>query len=259
MVKYTYYDLAGNGKTAWSMNLVPTRVTMNYKGVPYESHFLWMHEVDKTLRPHGQQDSKFVTVPVLKIDREDGSEPEYMRESVDIAKYIEKEFPTPKVFPDGPDSQDQLIEYLRTKVGRALFPWILRDIPDKIFSNQADKEYFYRSRKQMFGVEDLDEICGSDHADLQPKAGSKAAGFLANIREGLTPLLHKLRQSEADGNQYLLGKEKTYADFLFVGILFMCESANPGKLEVILNLDADGRLKKYYEHIRASDEFKRLT
>ena len=168
-----------------------------------------------------------------------------------IAKWIEERHPDPALFTGaegGVEAQDAFITYVRSKITSTMFLWLCADIPEAWDEHsQAAKDYFQRTRKQMFKVDDLREVSGYE-TDAVPRAGTKGAGFLEKLRPALTPIFHRLRQSEGD---YLFGKHKTYADMMLFGPLYMYERINGKKLPVVLDMDGEGRFRRWYERMHA--------
>ncbi|KAI9838844.1 MAG: hypothetical protein M1819_004050 [Sarea resinae] len=206
MADITLYDLGSKQGQSWSGNVWRTRLLLNYKQLPYQTHFLEYPDLrpflsSKGIPPGGEGTSAY-TVPTLQIgDR-------YIMDSAAIATEVERLYPTPALPLETPAGTK-----LRSKlsaVSSAIDPIIKPQVPKTIL-NEASQEYFYSTRRERHGMP-LEQ--------LEAEHGGSAAW--EKVDEACRDLAQTLREN---GGPFVEGKEPVYADFVTVAFLEFAKRA----------------------------------
>ncbi|EJD40730.1 hypothetical protein AURDEDRAFT_170146 [Auricularia subglabra TFB-10046 SS5] len=244
MSALTFYDLASN-KGAISPFTWRVRLALNYKRIPYKTHWLKFTEIEphfKSIgapatgkRPYNGAD--FYTCPVMQTT--DG---QIIAGSDAIIEHLETAFPdAPSLFPPGTHAlQAAYVDLLSTQAlatsVQILVPgvpsllcrlWmednrsILKGVPDIV--DPASAEYFRTSRKAWFGTP-LEEWVpfGSEKRRNAWKAAEEGWGKLAAVH----------RKSEGT---WLTGDQPVFADLVMLALFcFMQKSIPEEEWEVVL-------------------------
>lgn len=135
-----------------------------------------------------------------------------------IAHTLEAKYPTPSLHLDDP-----IVVHIRDFLGNLIGPIFLHVIPKVVYLlNEPSAAYFYETREKMFGAPLLEvEKSAPEDGWEKVKAPAKEAGDL-------------LRKN---GGPYFLGKEVSYADFIFVTFLHMMKRVDEKVFERYLALD----------------------
>ncbi|KAL8952977.1 MAG: hypothetical protein Q9222_001153 [Ikaeria aurantiellina] len=237
----TFYDLArAPPSKCWSFNPWKTRLILNYKNIPYTTHFLEMpsiatHHSSLSIPPNLAGNSNLLalpyTVPLLKLPAHHDSNPtasaKYIMDSALIAHSLEALYPSPPLPLDTPAQKK--IETIWPQIMRTIGPAILPGIT-KILS-PSSVEYFISTRQDAFGV----EISDYDNPQAIEKAWGDARPFLVELAEVV----------KEKGGPFVDGEKVSYADFVVASIMAFLERSCEGSVERFVDVDgAFGRLWK---------------
>ncbi|KAF2198653.1 hypothetical protein GQ43DRAFT_400414 [Delitschia confertaspora ATCC 74209] len=199
------YDLPTKEPCAsWSLNPWEARMILNYKKIDYKTEWTEYPDVAPKLKsfgipPNDKNDPGYFmdyTIPAIRY--EDGT---YSMDSWKIAQELEKRYPSPSLHLDDPvvvkvrDITQQLLRLL----GANILAKIAQILPER------SAEYFYRTRKEMFGMT-LDEFEKVNGGEQSWEAAKEPSKELAGL----------LKES---GGPFFLGETVSYADFIFVTFL----------------------------------------
>ncbi|KAH6633921.1 hypothetical protein B0J18DRAFT_414743 [Chaetomium sp. MPI-SDFR-AT-0129] len=207
-------------RTCWSLNPWKTRILLNYKGLDYRTEWLEYPDIRPRLEPHlppNEGNMKY-TIPTIQLPSG-----EYITDSAKIADAIEAAHPSPPVHLDSPILPK--IYDIAARVRTPILGLYATGVPEYILA-EASKPYWYETRAKFIGkpVEQL-------KAEMDVDAAWAEAG--ATVQEATT-----LLKENGDG-PFFLGKEISYADFVWAGFLLFSKRARPGLLDDILARSGD--------------------
>ncbi|KAF2142241.1 uncharacterized protein K452DRAFT_271090 [Aplosporella prunicola CBS 121167] len=217
----TLFDLPSKGRNAaWSYNPWKTRLALNYKNVDYKTEWLEYPDVAPTLKatglaPNPGDDDTPYTIPAVRLPSG-----EVIMDSAKIAPKLEELYPEPSLHLDSGYSE-KLAQIFPEAVGALRFVLIPR-VPGSLL-NERSAEYFYRTRKENFGVplDVLEKERGGEQAWEKAKAPlEKVAAML----------------KENDG-PFFLGEQVCYADFVVVSVLQFCKRIGQDLYDRIVAID----------------------
>ncbi|PTB37569.1 uncharacterized protein TrAFT101_005551 [Trichoderma asperellum] len=216
----TLFDLASQAPhTSWSLNPWKTRMLFNYKGLDYKTEWVDYPEIASRFSPHippnDGEGQKAYTIPIIQFP--DGT---YLMESGKIATAIENKYPSPTVHLDLPIVQR--VDSLVDKCMPAMHPNLLYKFSQVVLSEKS-YDYWVGAYTKKFGMP-LDEY------ERQLGGEKSWAEALPAIIE-LTSLL-KERQAEGP---FFLGKDISYADFIWAGALMFVKRIDENVFQELLD------------------------
>ncbi|KAG8730110.1 hypothetical protein FRC10_003066 [Ceratobasidium sp. 414] len=205
-----FWDIAGADGQYWAPNPYKTRLTLNYKGLPYRVKYIKFEEVELTMKAMGiaptSKTFPYYTLPMITDPSSDpNGEPTHVSESFKIAMYLDEKYPAPKypaVLPIETRSLQKLFveSYFPTIISH-MFPLIAPHIFKLI--DKTSGEYLYLSR--------------GGEATFAPLSDADAAQRLAEVGEKLDTFAQAL---ELNGGPWVMGDTVTFADFVVGCILY---------------------------------------
>lgn len=201
-----------------ALTLVPVRLVLNYKGLPYTTHFLTHPTIAPTLSalpglepnrpvPGGPPAVSPYTVPAIRLPSSTEGGARYLMDSAKIVPELERLWPEPGLHLDE-SPVDEVIAAL-LGVTRQLLP-IFMPLVGRSMVVESSREWFYEARKAMFGGMSLDRV--------EQEKGGEPAWRAAEANMG--PLSEVLRKYRRDGKgRFVLGEQVSYADFVVAGVL----------------------------------------
>ncbi|CAE6485262.1 unnamed protein product [Rhizoctonia solani] len=210
-----FYDILSL-KGSWSPYTYRTRLTLNYKGLPYRVVYLSYPDIEPTLSAQGMAPvSKTFpryTLPVIADPPEDpNGKPTFIADSFNIAEYLDAKYPAPKyplAIPPGTRALQKIaVESFNSEVGPALIPIALPLIGVPGLLDEPGREYFVRTRTTWFG--DLSKLLDTSPekwAIVQEKWGK----FSKAIDIGDSP---------SGAGPFVMGKQVSFADFAIGGFI----------------------------------------
>jgi len=167
---------------------------------------------------------------------------EYVMDSRKIATRLEELYPTPSLHLDSP--YQAKIESAMNKIMTHVEPIFLPLVPKNIL-NEASNPYWYRTREAWAGMS-LDKL-------WEEKGGEKAWEALEKSGD-LQEVVGWLKENPE--GPFFLGKEISYADFVWAGFLLFMKSIGReyGYDQVLKRSGGDGEV-----HERLLDALKQWT
>ncbi|KAH6905144.1 hypothetical protein BKA70DRAFT_507627 [Coprinopsis sp. MPI-PUGE-AT-0042] len=103
----TLYDIPSTIHKPWNPSVWKTRLTLNYKGLPYRTQWVEYSDIATLYHDHGIQPTAmreggipYYSLPVVQDDS--SGAPIFVADSFEIAMYLDKAYPnTPRVIPEG--------------------------------------------------------------------------------------------------------------------------------------------------------------
>ncbi|KAF8600094.1 hypothetical protein BDV93DRAFT_589894 [Ceratobasidium sp. AG-I] len=201
-----FYDIGGlNGY--WAPNPYKTRLTLNYKRLPYRVEYIEFGEVEQTMKAMGipptSKTFPYYTLPMIADPSSDPNKgPTYVSESFVIAMYLDDKYPSPKypaVLPvNTRPLQKIFVEHYWPTIAATLVPLFFYKVPAILNANA--KEYMYRSR----GEDKFKPLSDSEFDQLLEAAHQKT--------DSLVEIL-ELGSGNGGASLFGLGNTLTFADF----------------------------------------------
>ncbi|KAL2255973.1 hypothetical protein VTK26DRAFT_2405 [Humicola hyalothermophila] len=206
---------------AWSLNPWKTRMLLNYKGLNYRTEWIEYPDIRPRLEGHVEPNSTNLPYTIPTIILPSG---EYVMNSRTIADRIEALYPSPPVHLDSPQlaKLEELMRQLMPILMAAFCGPAMRNVV-----TEASLPYWKRTRAAAFGmpVEEFEAKFGGE------PCWQKAEPPLAELTALLT-------EKKAEG-PFFMGKEVSYADFVWVGFLIFCQKVGEGTYEKLLERSGD--------------------
>ncbi|KAJ3513524.1 hypothetical protein NMY22_g15015 [Coprinellus aureogranulatus] len=209
---------------AWSPNTWKTRLSLNYKGIPYNTQWVEYPEIEPILKKHGIPPTKTkpdgtpgYTVPaILDVDDESGAVKANIAESFAIAKYLDEAYPdTPKLLPDDEAKAEEQGKLNDTFLS-LVFPTLVILCKDTLpLLNEGSQGAFSRVRARdfhaIYKTEKLEDVPLT--VEHRQELWSKAKGCFDALDTRLKELADK------NGGPWYEGGKPTFADFVIGGYL----------------------------------------
>ncbi|CAO3638070.1 unnamed protein product [Cunninghamella blakesleeana] len=233
MSKIQLYDLTLDTENElWSPNTLKTRIALNFKGLPYDTHWLTFFQVHETI-PEITNNGKRPTVPVI-VDGE-----KIVQDSWEIAKYLDEAYPnTPKLFHDDEGANFLLYQYLNHNLLTNIFKLCILKIHRKC-PDQATRDWFREDRERLFKVT-LEEFAGPEVDNIKA------------IKDGL-----KIINITLKTYSYLNGNKAGFADVTLAAYFQNLRAIRPDIFESVL-LDAypDQAIRNWWNRV---EKYTHLT
>ncbi|KAL8747284.1 MAG: hypothetical protein Q9190_000828 [Brigantiaea leucoxantha] len=235
MSEIILFDLASKDPcTSWSPNAWKTRLILNYKSLPYTTHWLEYPDISPTLSsfdiPPNPPGSLFTyCVPAIYLPDNGGS---YVMDSKKIAIALEEKYPDRPLHLDDPSLAkiEELLPALLRHTSNMTVPKTARNL-----LNDKSLPYFLDSREKIFGI---------PVSEMEKERGGEEAWAAA--REAIRPIGAVVKEN---GGPFVLGEGKvSYADFLIVAWLQFFRRMGEGVFERVVEMEP--ALGRVYEASR---------
>jgi len=248
----TLYDTASReGKvTGWNAMALKTRLSLNFKKLKFQVVWLEYPEIEPTMKRLGvittftkRDGSPFYTVPVIVDPNHitpDGK-PTVLADSWKIAEYLDEKYPGPGLlFPKGTKPLQSIFHDYVTK---SIFVNIRFILATRIMDvlNDGSLAYWRETREAAFGTK-LEEIC--------PKGSQKWNDTWETVQKGFNELAAHLDKNGPD-NDFVMGKEPTFADFILMSLLQVIHAVISDEWEGRVQHWDGGKWKKIRERSAA--------
>jgi len=190
----TFYDLTRTvpsdqspAEIGWSPNTLKTRLGLAIKGLPFKTEWLQWLEIEPKSEGYNLP-AKVTGIPYILPVIVDNKTGRVVRESLEIAKYLDEQYPdTPRLIPEHSAAlQAVFVDQVAQPLVFAIFPVIINDILAQC--DEKNAVYFRESRARLFGVkyEDLLATGEARVAKLNELKAllDKAATWIAHNGEG---------------------------------------------------------------------------
>ncbi|EJD07674.1 uncharacterized protein FOMMEDRAFT_16303 [Fomitiporia mediterranea MF3/22] len=208
----TFYDIPSRlSPQAWSPSTFKTRLSLNYKGIPYKTEWVEYPDIEPTMkRIGGAPTSKkadgrdHYTLPAIH----DSVTGRVITDSTAIAEYLDATYPdTPALFPPGTKAAIATLEHIfMQNIKTTIFPIMMFETHGKL--NPASQAYWRVAREAAFGKK-LEELA-------PPGPGRDA--MLKQLLEGLDTAAG-FYDRNGEGVQFYFADKFSFADAIVVGFL----------------------------------------
>ncbi|CAE6501203.1 unnamed protein product [Rhizoctonia solani] len=220
-----FYDIySQNGP--WSPSTYKTRLTLNYKRLPYRVEYLSIADIEPKLKELGVKPTSHnpffqYTLPLIADPSSDpNGKPTYVIESFDIALYLDQKYPTPKyptVIPSGTRALQKVatgyIMNAALHFGSVVLPCA---VSRSNFLDEKGREYYIRTRKVIYG---------RDLREFLPEADEN----WAKSKENWEALGDQLDLGGRDG-PFVMGGQISFADFAIGGVIQWVKKCEGGEM-----------------------------
>ncbi|KJA20281.1 hypothetical protein HYPSUDRAFT_142565 [Hypholoma sublateritium FD-334 SS-4] len=199
-----FYDLTSAlPEKVWSPNTWKVRYCLNYKALPYKTEWVEFPDIEAHCKKLGipptsveADGTPAYTLPALH----DPATGTYIADSLLIAEYLEKTYPTPSIFPHGTAAFQALFDgALRKAALGPLWPFIIPAVHTRLAP--ASAAYFRTTREPIFGKA-LEEVTPT---------GAEGVAQWAAFEAGLDTVDKWYAKS---GGPFIMGDTTSWADFI---------------------------------------------
>ncbi|CUA75871.1 hypothetical protein RSOLAG22IIIB_01871 [Rhizoctonia solani] len=219
------YDVLSKHGT-WSPNTYKTRLTLNYKRLPYRVEYISYPNIAPKLKELGVRATNptsyiTYTLPMIADPSPDpNGKPTYVVESFDIAVYLDKTYPAPKypaVFPPGTRAVQKITSDLyMNQVGYMFLPIILPLVGRAGFLDEPGRQHFLKAREEAFKRFPPDTSIGSKYwGDIHEKW--KWFGEVLDLNEK---------------GPFVTGERISFTDFAIGGIISALRRVEGGEMRI---------------------------
>ncbi|KAG8688987.1 hypothetical protein FRC11_004359 [Ceratobasidium sp. 423] len=240
-----FYDILSQHGT-WSPNTYKTRLTLNYKRIPYRVEYISYPDIAPLLKelgvrptnptpyitytlpsehPYANTTQAFLTtiglLPVIADPSPDSNgKPTYVVESFDIAVYLDKTYPAPKypaVFPPGTRAVQKITSDLFwNEVALTVLPALVPLTARAGFLDERGREHFSKTREEYM-----------KQIPAETGIGSK---FWGDVHEKWKWFGEILDLNEE--GPFVTGKQVSFTDFVIGGIFFFLRRVEGGDMSM---------------------------
>ncbi|KAL8856101.1 MAG: hypothetical protein Q9178_007296 [Gyalolechia marmorata] len=247
----TLYDIPSKPPNkSWSPNSWKVRLILNYKKIPYTTHWLEYpdiapHHTALGIPPNQPSETSLVptpyTLPTIRIPtsllthsnesgKDDKDKDRYIMDSTLIATELEKMYPDPPLYLNSEEQQriQQIWGSILKVIGPTLLPKVVRIL------NERSVPYFVETREKAFGA----KLQVLEKEEVQEKAWRE-----------VRPLIRELGEVVGGkGGPFVRGEEVSYGDFVVVAGMRFLERCGEGALGRFLEGEEEGgKLGALYE------------
>ncbi|KAK2854400.1 hypothetical protein FQN49_005131 [Arthroderma sp. PD_2] len=248
LVHFFDIDSALEGQTrSWSPNTLPIRAVLNYKNAPYTQTYVSFPDIEPLLKslsvPALVGGRIPYTLPAVLHKPSIQTEGATINDSFALAAHLETIFPPEagykSIFPSGQASYALAVAVLRVfaNVFAPVRPFAIPAVAK--YLDERGREYFYRTRKQMFGMA-LDEFEAKGEALEEAwKSFETEMGVLVKMLKG-RPGAKKNR------GPFFEGENAGYADLALLGFMGWFAKNSKDDWERLMRI-GDGELRKMWD------------
>ncbi|KAH7335413.1 hypothetical protein B0J17DRAFT_630467 [Rhizoctonia solani] len=152
-----FYDVADAQGESWSSNTYKTRLTLNYKGIPYRVKYIPLCDIEPTLKELGVPavfpNFPHYTLPMIADPSDEpNGKPTYVADSFKIALYLDDKYPPPQyplIIPPGTRAIQQMWFTTYYPPLSALIVKLFYYLSPRIIDERS-AEYWHRSRGDKY-------------------------------------------------------------------------------------------------------------
>ncbi|GAB1522998.1 hypothetical protein RhiTH_006127 [Rhizoctonia solani] len=239
------YDIPNVNGASWSPNPYRTRLSLNYKGLPYRIEYVAYPDIEPKMKALGvapvSNTFPYYTLPVIAdpSSHPDGK-PTYVADSFEIAVYLDDKYPTPTypaIFAPGTRSLQHILttQYYPATVSNirlTIMPRMLH-----LFDARS-VEYLKRTRGHMLEPYP-DDVISQKWAEAEEKFSSLSKS--AELNDGTK-----------DAGPFITGHTVSFIDFALGGLIHWVKSIegeDSSYLKKIFEWQG-GRWKRHWEGIQ---------
>ncbi|CAE7222296.1 unnamed protein product [Rhizoctonia solani] len=222
IIFYDIYSQTG----PWSPSTYKTRLTLNYKRLPYRTEYVSIADIEPKLKEIGISPTSHnpffpYTLPLIADPSDDpDGKPTYVVESFEIAMYLDKKYPEPQypaVIPSGTRALQKIVtSHIMNSAlnfGSVVLPCA---VSRSDFLDERSREYYIRTRKLIFG-RDLRELLPEIEQNWEKS------------KEKWEVLGDQLDLGGPNG-PFVMGAQISFADFAIGGVIQWVQKCEGGEM-----------------------------
>ncbi|CAE6514418.1 unnamed protein product [Rhizoctonia solani] len=240
-----FYDISDAQGGSWSPNTYKSRLTLNYKGIPYRVKYLPLCDVQPTLKelgvPPAFPNFPHYTLPMIADPSEEpNGKPTYVSDSFKIALYLDDKYPSPQyplIIPPGARAIQEMWFTTYYPPLSALVVKLFYHLSPRIIDERS-AEYWYSSR-------------GDKAKPPSEEEATQKWGELHEKFEALGKSL-SLNDSTSEAGPFIMGKRASFIDFTIGGFFYFIQRVDgkeSKKLKEMLEWQ-DGRWNAFWKGIQ---------
>ncbi|KAI9374743.1 hypothetical protein BJX61DRAFT_256833 [Aspergillus egyptiacus] len=239
-------ELPGPSKS-WSPNTLKTRITLNYKGIPYTQTYVSYPDIAPLLsglsvppHPEGTAPGAY-TLPAICHPSIKSNPSGALMNSLPIARHLEEQFPERTIFPSGDASYALAVGIDKLMMNVAVSGFALLIPPIANILDPRGREFFIRTRSSpaMFG-KPLSEVRPTDEGEIR--------ALIEKMKKEMAPVLTMLKGKTGKSGPFFEGEKPGYADFVAVAYLIWVKVGDQKLWEELIAL-GDGELKALWDAV----------
>ncbi|KAJ1306676.1 hypothetical protein OPQ81_007670 [Rhizoctonia solani] len=240
-----FYDVVNAQGESWSSNTYKTRLTLNYKGIPYRVKYIPLCDIEPTLKDLGVPpvfpNFPHYTLPMIADPSgEPEGKPTYVADSFKIALYLDDKYPSPQyplIIPPGTRAIQHMwfttyyppLSALIVKLFYYLSPRML---------DERSAEYWYRTRGDKF--KPLSEEENAQHwKELHAKF--ETLGKSLSLNDGTS-----------EAGPFIMGERLSFIDFTIGGFFYFIQRVEGNESKRLKEMMEwqDGRWNAFWKGIQ---------
>ncbi|CAE6479576.1 unnamed protein product [Rhizoctonia solani] len=243
-----FYDLVGANGTSFSLNPYKTRLSLNYKGLPYRIEFLAFPDIEPRMKelgvtPVSDTHPRYIVPTIADPSSDPNGKPTYISDSFKIAVYLDEKYPAPKypaIFPPGTRSLQHLLmtQYFPT-IGVCIGPIFLPKMPHLLDARSV--EYWKRTNGKL-----LEPLPDDVAASKWEEARQKFVAFSKSVA---------INDGTKDEGPFIMGNIVTFLDFAIGGTFHWIKNIE-GEDSVRLKEMLEWEGGRWYKHRQAIQEIE---
>ncbi|QRW22902.1 glutathione S-transferase [Rhizoctonia solani] len=229
-----FYDLVGKNGISFSLNTYKTRLSLDYKGIPYRVEYLSLPDIEPKMKelgvPPSSDNHPRYTIPMIADpSSETNGIPTYISDSFKIAIYLDDKYPAPKY----PAIFAPYFPTIGVSIGPIFAPLLPRLLDDR------STEYLNRTRGDR----------------TKPLPDDVAAQKWEQVREKFAAFSKSLQLNDGtkDEGPFIMGNIVSFLDFAVGGMVHWIKSLegeDSARLNDVLEWEG-GRWARHWEAMKA--------
>ncbi|OOQ88350.1 putative glutathione S-transferase [Penicillium brasilianum] len=234
-----FSDLPGSSKS-WSYNTLKIRAVLNFKSIPYTQSWISYPDIKPLAISLGlppNEEGRPFTLPAIIHKSSTNSNPSgAMMDSLQIALHLDRDFPSPPLFPSGHASYALFVAVgkIVSLLEPGFRPFVVPRVVEHLDSR--GQKYFHETRSAAFG-KPLSEIRPTDKDTIDK--------LWTLVENESVALIRMLKGMEGKKGPFFEGSKPGYADLFFACHLAFIERFDKDLFGKFMDL-GDGEIAALY-------------
>ncbi|CAE6530460.1 unnamed protein product [Rhizoctonia solani] len=239
-----FYDLVAADGSSWSPNPYKTRLTLNYKGLPYRVEYIAFPDIEPKLKelgvaPISDTHPRYTLPAIADPSHDPNGKPTYVLDSFKIAVYLDEKYPAPEypaIFTPGTRSLQHLLV-------THYYPILSANIVPILLSKTL----------QILDPRSVEHMCHHWGDHRKPLPDDVVAQKWAEARKNFADLHNSVEFNDGtiDAGPFIAGKVVSFVDFALGGLFYWISNVEGDSpyLQRILEWQG-GRWKRHWDAIQ---------
>ncbi|KAJ1301074.1 hypothetical protein OPQ81_003492 [Rhizoctonia solani] len=233
-----FYDLADANGHSWSFNTYKTRLSLNFKGIPYRVEYISFPDIESRMAELGVSPISDTfpryTLPVIADPSSDpNGKPTYVSDSFKIAVYLDEHYPSRPIFPNGTRATQNLLinTHLSTITYTLFIPLIAPSLPNILDTRSI--EYFAETRGRF-----LRPLSEEEQSSKWKATRDEFGGLAKSVKAG--------------AGKWMGGDYPTFVDFVIGSLFYLVEKLEGSDSERLKDMCTweDGMWGQFWDGIK---------